>query len=79
MKLSQAGGPTGHRRYVPRHGAPASRVALVIALCVRWLRMAVHLAVAAVVIVVVSHNASSPYPVRPAEGSPSVPQVRSLP
>ncbi len=41
--------------------------------------MALHLAVTTVVIAVVSHNASSPYPVRPADGSPSAPHMHSLP
>lgn len=49
------------------------------AFCVRWWRTALHMAVTGIVIAVVSHNATSPYPAVPADGSPSAPHVRTLP
>lgn len=52
---------------------------LSIAFGLRWWRTAVHLVVTAIVIAVVSQNATNPNPVRPADDSPSVPHTRSLP
>ena len=45
----------------------------------RWWRTALHAAVTCVVIAVVSQNATHPSPVRPADGTLSVPHVRPLP